>query len=212
MSFERKYINNAPDVKDCSGRWLRVYSDGHGTKSTTRGGRLWDNLVSRCSSNYQKRCKSYEGTENKFADFQSFMEWAILEQGYLNKENGRFWQIDKDFLGCGKVYSEDTCLFLPTEINCLFNDGSGRNGLLPGVGVYKYNNSKYTASCRVGGVSSYSGLFETEKDAHLEWCRLKTKEVSDLMFKYQDYEKICKALSLRVSRICQINHHNSPIS
>ena len=80
---------------------------------------LWCSMLKRCYSNaYKKRQPTYEDCEvsNNFKSYEYFYEWCNKQVGFNNKD----WQLDKDLLTKGnKVYSENTCIFIPAEINLL---------------------------------------------------------------------------------------------
>ena len=67
---------------------------------------------------------SYKGVEvcEEWYNFQNFAEWCETQK-FLNAKDvkGKSYQLDKDILVKGnKIYSPDTCCFVPPEINSLF--------------------------------------------------------------------------------------------
>lgn len=189
------YINNAPDLKDGTGKWLRSYSIEPYTKYLSRSGQLWINMESRCSGKYQMSYPAYAGTENGFKDFQEFAEWCQSQDGYMEKVGKRYWQLDKDLLVPGnKQYSKDTCVFVPSEINSLFLDVND-NGLKLGVGIYSYDESKFTAHCNRSGKSKgWLGVFNTEDEAHDAWKVAKAAVVAEFIEKYKAYPRLTQGL------------------
>lgn len=190
----KKYVNNAPDKKDGAGKWLRSYTAEPYTKALTRSGQLWVNMEARCSEKYKISYPSYIGIENGFKDFQEFAEWCQTQDGYMDKDGKRFWQLDKDLLVPGnKTYSKDTCIFVPSDVNTVFNNPQN-NGLKLGVSVYQYDNSKFYAECKVGGSKVNLGVFTTENAAHEAWREVKIGYVESLVLKYKDYPLIVRGL------------------
>ena len=106
-----------------------------GTKypSTVNGVRtkqcaLWYNMLQRCySESLHLKHPTYEGCEvsDKFKSYEYFYEWCHKQIGFDNEG----WQLDKDLLVKGnKVYSEDTCVFIPREINQLLTNSTASRG------------------------------------------------------------------------------------
>ena len=121
----------------------------------------WRNMLQRC---YDESCKSYPNyggsgvtVSKDWHDFQNFAEWY-----YKNKVADS--HLDKDLFG-GKLYSEQTCVFLPCEIN---------NLLIQSRKPVKKNKTG-TFSCRIyhdGEVQNKT--FETEEEA-LYWYKINKK-------------------------------------
>lgn len=111
-----------------SGRKYRTRVDTVKTKAC----QLWENIRNRC----QLLPKIDEGKYGKYVecfacdewlDFQKFAEWFESVQFYK-----RGWQLDKDLLvKNNKMYSPETCVFLPEEINKALNTKSRERGELP---------------------------------------------------------------------------------
>ena len=135
----------------------------------------WFAMMQRCySENSLKRKPTYENcsVDERWWNFQVFCDWY--------DEN--FYQIDdcvmcldKDILvKNNKVYSPETCIFVPQQINKLLTLRQLHRGELP-LGVHKNRNS-YSAFCNKNGKSVYIGNFDTaEKALH---AYIKEKEVT----------------------------------
>lgn len=77
---------------------------------------VWHSMIRRCYSEvYQKTKPTYVGCEvaEEWLIHSNFKSWFDLN--YVDD-----WQLDKDLLGNGKLYSKESCCFLPSEINGLF--------------------------------------------------------------------------------------------
>ena len=155
-----------------------VYGVGvTGTKCPTKvNGRnikeydLWCSMLGRCySDKSKKKHPTYEGCEvsDNFKSYEYFYEWCHSQIGFDNDGNGNPFHLDKDLLIKGnKVYSEDSCVFIPAEINSLLV----RSDKIRGehlVGVCWSNTSKaFVAQVRKNkGKPEYLGLFKTEIEA-----------------------------------------------
>lgn len=105
----------------------------------------WHSMIRRSYSPvYHKSKPTYVGTEvdQEWLILSIFNKWFVLN-------NVQGWQLDKDLLGQDlKLYSKETCVFLPNEINCALKTDMGKNGLPPGVS-YKTSNCKYVAQLSV---------------------------------------------------------------
>ena len=93
------------------------------------------------------------------------------------------FDIDKDILIQGnKVYSPDTCCFVPHEINSFFRKYAKGKKTLP-VGIRKVGE-KYQASICFEGKSKYLGLFDNIKDALDVYIAHKKENVTYLLNKW----------------------------
>ena len=127
---------------------------------------LWRGMLKRCYNDvYKKRYPTYEGCKvsNKFKNYEYFYEWCHKQIGFDVKG----WHLDKDLLIKGnKVYSEDSCIFIPSEINLLLVKNTASRGEHL-IGVYWHNKRKaFEARVRKNkGKQEYLGLFKTELEA-----------------------------------------------
>ena len=136
--------------------------------------KTWCGMLDRCYSEKRRELyKSYDGCIvcKEWLDFQNFAEFF-----YCNI-NERGWQIDKDIL-CknNKIYSPQTCLAVPSEINKLFVRRKKYRGDLP-IGVhYESDRSRYKASLHDGsGKTKFLGRFHTAEDAFRAYKEAKEK-------------------------------------
>ena len=133
---------------------------------TTKEYTLWCSMLKRCYSNaYKKRQPTYEGCEvsNNFKSYEYFYEWCNKQVGFNNKD----WQLDKDLLTKGnKVYSEDSCVFIPKEINLLLVKREALRGTHPiGVRWHKRDKAFVAQVNKNKGGSECLGSFKTEIEA-----------------------------------------------
>ena len=137
---------------------------------------LWTGMLQRCySTTLKKKRTTYEGCEvsDNFKSYEYFYEWCQNQIGFSNKG----WHLDKDLLIKGnKTYSENTCVFIPAEINSLLVKSTSLRGKYL-IGVYWSNTSKsFIAQVRKNkGKPEYLGLFNTEIEAFNAYKN--TKEV-----------------------------------
>ena len=127
---------------------------------------LWQSMLKRCyNSTYKKKHPTYEGCEvsDKFKSYEYFYEWCHSQIGFDNEG----WHLDKDLLIKGdKVYSENVCVFIPSEINLLLvNNTASRGEYLIGVNWCKTNKAFKAQVRKNKGNPEYLGYFKTELEA-----------------------------------------------
>jgi hypothetical protein len=124
----------------------------------------WRNMLERsCSEEYKKKAASYRDTTvcKEWHNYQNFAAW-FYENYDLDIMEG--WHLDKDILQKGnKIYSPETCCFVPNEVNSFFVKGKSRRGECL-IGVSRGYN-KFMASCNVSKKVKNLGYFTTELEA-----------------------------------------------
>jgi hypothetical protein len=119
----------------------------------------WSGMLERCydidfklKSPHYSKCTS----STDWLNFQNFADWASKQDGYMMAR----WQLDKDIISKGnKLYSAETCCFVPQEINTLLIKAEKARGDCP-IGLSWHTNNKYCV--HVGGVgkSGYVGIYD----------------------------------------------------
>ena len=151
---------------------------------------LWCSMLKRCYSDvYKKRQPTYEGCEvsNNFKSYEYFYEWCNKQIGFGVDGNGNPFQLDKDLLIKGnKVYSEDSCIFIPQEINSLLIKREALRGESL-IGVYwKKANKAFVATVRKNkGKQEHLGYFKTELEAFNAYKTAKESFVKEQAEKYK---------------------------
>lgn len=133
---------------------------------------IWKNMLERVYYP-ERRLKdlSYEGcsVSENFRSYSFFHEWCLRQIGFGNEG----FQLDKDLLSLGnKLYSEDTCVFIPQEVNKLLTTRKACRGDLP-IGVQK--EGKYFRSEGSFGTfhKRHLGSFPTAIKAFLRYKQVK---------------------------------------
>lgn len=151
----------------------------------------WNNLLSRCYfEEYKEKHPTYKDctADIKWHSFQNFAEW--YEVNYVDG-----FALDKDILIKGnKIYSPETCCFVPKEINSLFIKPERKSKDLP-RGVLKHHN-KFQASFSRKNKKVYLGLFNTLEEAFQAYKQAKEDYIKELAEKYKDKitEQVYQAL------------------
>ena len=138
-------------------------------KGNTREYTIWQQMLFRCTEQWQAKNKSYSGctVSENFKSYSYFYWWCHKQVGFGNRdEKGKSWCLDKDILVKGnRLYSEHTCVFLPHNINSLFTRANKTRGeYCMGVSWSKWA-SKYMALCAYKGKQKHLGYFNTEQQA-----------------------------------------------
>ena len=141
---------------------------------------LWCHMFERCySDTYKKKNPTYidcEVSEN-FKSYEYFYEWCYKQIGF--GVDG--FELDKDLLAKGnKVYSEDSCIFIPKDINLLLTKCEASRGKhLIGVSWSNTNNAFKAMVRKNKGKSEYLGHFKTELEAFNAYKKAKEAFVKE---------------------------------
>ena len=152
---------------------------------------LWQNMLKRCySDTYQKQRPTYEGCEvsDNFKSFEYFYEWCNRQIGFGNEGNENQFHLDKDLLLKGnKVYNEDSCIFLPQEVNTLLTKCTASRGeYLIGVSWHKKGKAFVATVNKNKGKQEHLGLFNTEIEAFNAYKQAKESFVKEQAEKWKD--------------------------
>lgn len=137
-------------------------------KSTNKGVKnkyyvIWYCMMERCySKGFQARCPTYKGCTVcvEWHNFQVFAEWCIK-----NKFYDKGYHLDKDLKVKGnKVYSPETCCFVPQEVNCLFLESTANRGDYP-IGVSLEKSSGLFSAQVSWDKGRWLGRFSTVEEA-----------------------------------------------
>ena len=147
---------------------------------------LWNGMLRRCYSDaLKKKYPTYIDCEvsDNFKSYEYFYEWCHKQIGFSNKD----WHLDKDLLVKGnKVYSEDTCVFIPREINLLLiKCDASRGEHLIGVCWNKKDNAFVAHVGKSKGKREYLGFFKTEIEAFNAYKEAKESFVKEQANKWK---------------------------
>lgn len=141
----------------------------------------WHNMKNRCYQNaYHKNNPAYIGYDvcEEWLNFDSFKEWHI--DNYY-KIDGCQMDLDKDILIKGnKLYSPDTCMFVPHEVNTLFEVQRQRKHNEP-IGVCICPNY-YRASIK----GRHLGSYKTMEQAFMAYKEAKENLIKEVAEKYKN--------------------------
>ena len=146
--------------------------------------KAWFKMLRRCYGydSFHKEHYSECSVSEDFKSLPKFKSWCEQQKGY-NKDD---WELDKDILvGGNKIYSPETCCFVPKEINNAFKRYDKRKTDLPqGIHLAK-NGRSFVARCTVGGKNMSSKWVETVDEAVLLYDNFKRDAAVILAEKYK---------------------------
>ena len=159
-----------------------TYECGVQTKEYT----LWKNMLERCySDTYKKKHPTYKDCEvsENFKSFEYFYEWCHSQIGFSNQG----WHLDKDLLTEGnKVYSENICVFIPSEINkVLVKREALRGEYLIGVSWHKKGKAFVATVNKNKGKREHLGSFTTEIEAFNAYKQAKESFIKEQANKWE---------------------------
>ena len=143
----------------------------------------WVNMMQRCyDSKYHEKYPTYKdcGASDEFHNFQNFGMW----------DSDNFYQVedevmclDKDILiKHNKIYSPDTCIYVPKTINSLFTKRQNDRGV-SAIGTTPTENGKYEVQCCLinpetgKSKQEHLGTYDTELEAFEVYKYYKEKNI-----------------------------------
>lgn len=124
----------------------------------------WNSMIKRCYVRGELNTSYFDKeVSSVWHCFQDFAAWATKQKNF----GAKGWDLEKDLLVKGnKIYSPETCVYLPREINS-FIKRKRFNNLPLGVDIaYEYNGTPYfRVQGREGGKNLNLGKFNVVEDA-----------------------------------------------
>lgn len=180
----------------------RVYSVGYmgeGKYISKINGKLtkcyqtWMNMLGRCyDEKLHKKHHTYINCEvcDEWLCFQNFARW--YDNNYYEVK-GQIMDLDKDILYKGnKIYSPNTCIFVPHNINLLFIKGDKARENYP-IGVcYHKRDKKFQSYCNIYDYEEnktkkkYLGSYDTPEKAFEVYKQYKEKYIKKVADYYKD--------------------------
>ena len=147
---------------------------------------IWQDMLRRCyDPKLHEKYSTYKDceVEDKWLNFQHMGEW--IEENYYEIP-GETMCLDKDILCKGnKIYSRDTCVFVPQRINVLFTKRDNDRGNCP-IGVTPRPSGNYQAYCQNEyGKSVYLGVYHSKEEAFQVYKNYKEKIIKEVIDSYE---------------------------
>lgn len=162
-----------------NGKHTRIYS-------------TWCNMLQRCyDEKLHKKRPTYKDckVDENWHNFQNFGSW---DKDNFYQIEGEVMCLDKDILvKHNKIYSPETCIYVPKTINSLFVKRDNDRGESI-IGTSPYKNDKHRASCSLinpeTGKSKrkHLGYYDTELEAFEVYKYYKEKNIKQVADYYKD--------------------------
>lgn len=153
---------------------------------TTRVYSTWNNMLERCyDEKYHKKHPTYIGCDvsEEWLCLQEYGKW--FDNNYYEIENERM-HLDKDILiKHNKIYSPNTCIYVPQTINSLFTKRDNARGE-SAIGTSLYKNGKYRVQCSLinpktgKSKSKHLGYYTTQEKAFEVYKYYKEKNIKEV--------------------------------
>lgn len=174
---------------------------GYSAKNDKRAYSIWSTMLKRSYDVVFQECKpTYVEVSvcSEWLNFQNFAKWYYKNSfsTYVDSSD-RSYHLDKDLLLKGnKVYSPETCCFIPQELNKLTLNRGKVRGMLP-VGVTHFKrDGTYTAHISINNKCRNLGYFKTVEAAFDCYKQSKECHIKSLAEKWKGRidDKVYKAL------------------
>jgi hypothetical protein len=152
---------------------------------------VWLSMLTRCyNERFLMTNETYIGCTvcDEWLDFQNFAEW-------FNENHIDGYQLDKDLIIKGnKIYSPQTCCFVPQEINLLLVNRKRDRGEYP-IGVSR-DKTKMSAHIVIKAKQVYLGNYNTVEEAFNAYKTAKEANILSMAEEYKDRisEKVYESL------------------
>ena len=153
---------------------------------------LWSNMLQRSNYEiYHQKFPTYKDVTvcSEWYNFQNFATWCETQKTQSTIDGCvEFYDLDKDLLIKGnKIYSPETCCFVPREVNGLLVKRDKMRGEYP-IGVsYHKKGRKFQAKINRFGVTEYLGLYSTEYEAFLVYKNAKESHIKKVAEIWKDH-------------------------
>ncbi len=143
--------------------------------------KIWKHILGRCYNELeQEKQPTYKGCSvaKEWHNFQNFAKW--YDENCIED-----FHLDKDILIKGnRVYSPETCCFVPHEINILFKKKSLKRVALP-IGVSELKGGKFYSRVNKSGDTLFLGYFNTPEEAFQAYKIEKEAEIKRVADKWK---------------------------
>jgi len=195
MQFHMNQTPWTPETRKRSHR-SKIYGIGINDAPYNTAGCLyydkWRTMLRRCyAEEYHVRHPYYIGctVDPRWHYFMEFRQW-LVQEGFV-----RGLHLDKDLIIPGnKVYSPETCILVPREINVFTTMNKSTTTLPPGVILNpRKNGKKYIAQIKIFGKQTFLGYYNTVEEAFNAYLKRKSQQ-AEVLSETVESPKVKKAL------------------
>ena len=168
-----------------------VHPNIEGKQLKHKAYQIWASMLQRAYSD------KYKEKYHTYLDVIVHPDWHIFSNFlvWFNNNYIEGWQLDKDILvKDNKVYSPDTCIFLPSEINLFITLSNNSRGLLP-IGVTLHKGG-FISRIGTGKSQKHLGCFDTKEEAHRAWQKAKLEKA--IAFNFPPLQRVIDQLNFEV--------------
>lgn len=150
----------------------------------------WNRMINRCyNPKFHEKYPTYKDciVDDEWLCFQNYAKW--YEENYYEIE-GEVMCLDKDILVKGnKIYSPETCIFVPNRINILFTKSNKSRGDLP-IGVDELPSGRFRSHCSILNGNKKElhtiGTYDTIQEAFMHYKKFKENYIKQIADEYKD--------------------------
>lgn len=149
----------------------------------------WVRILNRCYNEKElSRNPTYKDchVSEFFLTYTNFRDWYVKQKNWDNPD----FVLDKDLLSPkdNKVYSEETCVFIPKEINSLLTTTKAKRGDLP-IGVCKPQKGRkgFRACICKNGKDVELGAFNNIQEAFMVYKAAREYYLKEKADKWKDF-------------------------
>lgn len=145
----------------------------------------WKDMLRRCYD------EDFHARQSSYADCSVCEEWHdfMTFRGWMDSQEWKSKDLDKDLKGCGKIYSPETCLFIPKWLNLLLMSRAN-------TGVRLCKSGNYQARARYMGKNKTLGTFSSEEEAKNTCNSFKLKHHVQKVLDATDIDDTIKGLAI----------------
>jgi hypothetical protein len=153
---------------------------------------VWTGVLQRC---YKGGVRFYEDVTvcEEWFKYSNFKQWCESQGDIVGLS------LDKDLINpSARMYSPETCLFIPAWLNLQLIERGKRRGKYP-LGVCKYKDGFISNIGDGSGITKkYLGYYKTPEEAHRAWQIAKVEKLKDCIIRLR--------LEYKGDRLCDIEY------